>query len=156
MPYYSEPPEDPRNAFADAVSLLLGIAIAMWVASMLSSCSPKVISVPEYHTEYVVRTDTLLRLDSIYKHDSVSIYLQGETICRDRYVTLDKYKYIYKTTTDTMIKVDSIRLPMPVERKLTKWERTQMNVGKWAIYAFSSLLICAFIYLLVWWYKNKT
>ena len=155
MPYYSEPPEDPRNAFADIVSLILGIAIAMWVASILSSCSPKVVTVPEYHTEYITRTDTLLRLDSIYKHDSVSVYLQGETICRDRYVTLDKYKYIYKTTTDTMIKTDSIKIPIPVERQLTKWERAQMAAGKWSIYTLGAAILASIVYFGIWWYKRK-
>ncbi len=155
MPYYSEPPEDPRNTFADTVSLILGIAIAMWAASMLSSCSPKVISVPEYHTEYITRTDTLLRLDSIYKHDSIRVYLQGETICRDRYVTLDKYKYIYKASTDTLTKTDSISVPVPVERQLTKWEQTQMSVGKWAIYTLGAALLASIVYFGVWWYKRK-
>lgn len=152
MPYYSEPPEDPRNAFADIVSLILGIAIAMWVASMLSSCSPKVVTVPEYHTEYVTRIDTLLRLDSIYKHDSVSVYLQGETICRDRYVTLDKYHNVYKTKVDSFVKMDSIKTPVFVEKSLTKWEQLKMNVGGWSIVALCALAVGLAVYLI---YKKK-
>ena len=152
MPYYSEPPEDPRNAFADIVSLLLGIAIAMWVASMLSSCSPKVVTVPEYHTEYITRTDTLLRLDSIYKHDSVSVYVKGDTIFKDKYITLDKYHNVYKTKVDSFIKTDSIKTPVFVEKNLTKWEQFKMNVGGWCIAALCTLIAGLVAYLI---YKKK-
>lgn len=155
MPYYSEPPEDPRNTFADIISLLLGIAIAMWVASILSSCSPKVVTVPEYHTEYVVKTDTLLRLDSIYKHDSVSVYVKGDTIFKDKYITLDKYHNVYKTKTDSFVKTDSIKTPVFVEKSLTKWERTQMAAGKWSICTLGAAILASIVYFGIWWYKRK-
>ncbi len=139
--YYSEPPKDPRDGISDAIGLLIGIAIAFWIAALLSSCSPKTIAVPEYHTEYVTKTDTLLRLDSIIRHDSVSVYLQGDTICKDRYKYIYKYRNIYKTRTDTLIKTDSITTPVYIEKQLTKWQRLQMNFGWWAAIAILVLVV---------------
>lgn len=140
--------KDPRDGISDALALLFGMAIAMWIASLLASCSPETIAVPEYHTEYIVRTDTLVRHDSIYHHDSVSVYMQGETICRDRYKYIDKYKYIHKTTTDTVVKVDSIKVPVPIERQLTRWEHAKMDIGGWCIMIMCGLLIGAVAYIL--------
>ncbi len=149
MLYHSQPPEDPRDGISDAIGLLVGIAIAMWIASMLSSCSPKTIVVPERHTEYITRTDTLVRHDSIYHHDSVSVYLQGDTICRDRYRYIHKYRNIYRTRTDTMIKVDSVRAPMLIEKPLTRWQEWKMSLGGWCMTALGCLLVGTIAYYIM-------
>ena len=48
---------------------IVGIIIAMILAMLLSGCSPKVIYVPEVHTEYITRTDTFIRIDSVKVKD---------------------------------------------------------------------------------------
>ena len=146
---------NPHDDLVEAIAILFNIAIFAWLIAWLTSCSPRTITVPEYHTEYVVKADTLVKHDSICHRDSVSVYLQGETICRDRYKYIDRYKYVYKTTTDTLVKTDSIRVPVPVERQLSKWETTQMTVGKWALYSIAGLLVALVVYLAVWWYRRK-
>ena len=146
---------NPHDGLVEALAILFNIAIFAWLIAWLTSCSPRTITVPEYHTEYVTRTDTFHRVDSVYRHDSVAVYLQGETICKDKYVYLDKWHKVYKTTTDTLVKTDSIRVPVPVERQLSKWEQTQMTVGKWALNTIAGLLVALVVYLAVWWYRRK-
>lgn len=136
--------------------IALGTILLAFLLSFLTSCTTtRTVTIPEYHTEYITRTDTLHRIDSIYKRDSVSVYIRGDTVHKDKYVYLDKYKYIYKASTDTLIKTDSISVPVPVERQFTKWEQAQMSVGKWAIYALSGIILFTIIYIAVWWYRRK-
>lgn len=107
---------------------------------MLTGCKTKYVSVPEYHTQYVVRTDSVEKWDSIYLHDSTYIYKVGDTV--SVYVYRDKYKYKYldRIHIDTLIKTDSIRVPYPVEKRLTKWERVKMETG-----GISLVIICVII-----------
>ena len=60
-------------------------------------------------------------------HDSVFVKSQGDTVYINRY----RYKYLDKVRIDTMyvIHVDSVRVPYPVERKLSRWERVKQEVG---------------------------
>ena len=142
--------------YDNGLLLTTGAILLAFLLSFLTSCTTtRTVTIPEYHTEYITRTDTLHKIDSIYKRDSVSVYIRGDTVHKDKYVYLDKYKYIYKASTDTLIKTDSISVPYPVERQLTKWEQTQMSVGKWAIYALSGIILSTIIYIAVWWYRRK-
>ncbi len=76
---------------------------------------------------YVVQThrDSILRYDSIYVRDA------GDT------VWLEKYKYLYRdrVRVDTLVSVrtDTVSVPVPVERKLTRWERVKLEAGGYAI-----------------------
>ena len=151
MATYTNTP-DPHDDLVEALAILFNIAIFAWLIAWLTSCSPRTITVPEYHTEYIVKADTLVKHDSIYHRDSVSFYLQGETICRDRYKYIDRYKYVYKTTTDTLIKTDSIRVPVPMDRQLSKWEQTKMDVGGWCMAALAGVVVTIVAYLI---YKKK-
>lgn len=107
---------------------------------MLTGCKTKYVSVPEYHTQYVVRTDSVEKWDSIYLHDSTYIYKVGDTVSvyvyRDKYM----YKYLDRIHIDTLMKTDSIRVPYPVEKRLTKWERVKMETG-----GISLVIICVII-----------
>jgi hypothetical protein len=142
--------------YDNGLLLAIGAILLAFLLPFLTSCTTtRTVTIPEYHTEYITRTDTLHKIDSIYKRDSVSVYIRGDTVHKDKYVYLDKYKYIYKASTDTLIKTDSISVPYPVERQLTKWEQAQMSVGKWAIYALSGIILLTIIYIAVWWYRRK-
>ena len=58
----------------------------------------------------------------------------------------------YKASNDSLRAVlrDSVSVPVPVERKLTRWERTKMDVGGWAIGILSATLLYAVGYVVVW------
>ena len=71
--------------------------------------------------------------DSIHVKDSVLVIVKGDTVTEFRY----KYVYRDKAKTDTLYvsRTDTIRVPYPVEAKLTKWQQFRMDVGGYAVVA---------------------
>ena len=95
----------------------------------LSSCKTKYVSVPEYHTRYVQKTDTLQKIDSVFVKDSVFVFKKGDTVIISKLLYRDRYKYLYRTQLDSTIKRDSI--PYPVVRELTKNEQRLISIGRY-------------------------
>ena len=112
---------------------------------MLASCSPKTVYVPTV----TIRTDTLyrtdLRVDSILLRDSVTLIRRGDTVYltkyRDRFRYRERIDTLYQSVTDSV----EVRVPYPVERELTRWERTKMELGGWA---FGALIVA--VVAVVW------
>ena len=71
--------------------------------------------------------------DSIVRYDSVYVRDKGDTLYVERW----KYLYRDKVRVDTMVSVrtDTVSVPVPVERKLTRWERVKLEAGGYAIVA---------------------
>lgn len=111
------------------------------------------IKVPSVRTEYVYRTDTFAKLDSIYVKDSVYVFQKGDTVFHNKVVYRDQYHNIYKAKTDTIIKTDSVAVPYPIERQLTKNEQRLMSLGRSYIAFLLILAVCAIGFTL--WYRNK-
>lgn len=81
------------------------------------------------------RSDTLMqykeRVDSVWRYDSVHVREGRDTVWMDRWhVRVERHK-----TCDTLYinKTDSIPKPYPVERPLTRWQRTKQDWGGWAM-----------------------
>lgn len=108
--------------------------------------------VPVEHT--VVRTDTLrqtaFRVDSVFRHDSVAVYVSGDTVritqWRDRYRVKMLTDTLYKSVSDTVRVCESY----PVEKKLTKWQQAKMELGGFAF----ALLFAALCVAVVWLAKK--
>ena len=93
----------------------------------------------ECRTEYVplevVKRDSViiasLDRDSIFVRDSVFVREKGDTV----YKYKDKYVYVYKNLVDTFFvyRDREVEVPVPVERKLTWWERMKMEYAEWII-----------------------
>lgn len=128
------------------VFLFLGLVILSLVG-----CKTKYVTVPEYHKEYIVKTDTFAKLDSVYLKDSIYVYHNGDTVFVNKIAFRDRYHNIYKVKLDTIIKSDSI--PYPVERQLTKNEQRMMSLGRYFI-GFLFFLGIAIV-ISIWWYHNK-
>lgn len=101
-----------------------------------------------------VRTDSIymnkVQRDSIYRLDSIYIREKGDT------VWMEKYKYIYRDRIvhDTMYinRTDSIRVPYPVEKKLTRWQQMKLELGGWAF----GIIITAALVIVGWIvYKSR-
>lgn len=108
--------------------------------------------------------------DSVAIHDSVVIVKneQGEVKerlivrYRDRWhatqdnLTLQRQIDRYKASNDSLraVKRDSISVPVPVEKKLTRWQKFKMDVGGWAIGAMSTVLLGVIGYIVVWLLKK--
>ncbi len=103
--------------------------ILMLLFLFFSCKSVEYVKVPEYHYETINKTDTFVERDSVYYHDSVYVVKSGDTITtyKTKIVYKDRWREIVKI--DSFIKTDSIRVPYPVEKKLTKWQQMKMNTG---------------------------
>lgn len=118
---------------------------------LLTSCSsvqPVTTERTVYKTDTLyktnVRADTFRVLDSVY----VNQYMKGDTVYKEKtaYKWRDKVSVKVDTIYKTTLRTDSIRMPIPVERKLSAWEETSMRVGKFAI----GVIVMTAIILLLW------
>lgn len=139
---------------------LLGIAITftvMYLALLLiSGCKTKYVTVPEYHKEYISRTDSFFHTDTIREKEWMTIKEVDSMQLAELGLQLRNIKTAYliernrnrernnvttSIKTDTIFKADSVSVPYPVERKLNKWERVKMDYGGMAI-GGTSVAVC--------------
>lgn len=105
------------------------------------------VPVESVKTEYKDR----LQRDSIYFRDSIITKEKGDTMF------IDRWRYLYKDRliTDTLIVSDTIRVPYPVEKELTRWQQTKMDVGGWAMGGLSGVLVLGIGYAVRWLIRRK-
>lgn len=125
------------------------IALFICLLVLATGCSRKVYVPVE---SAVSRTDTIysakVRVDSVIMRDSVAVFQKGDT------VTITKYRdrYRVKELTDTVYQsaIDSVKIsvPYPVERELSRWERTKRDFGGMAIGALVIALCVAVAWLI--------
>lgn len=118
----------------DSLKIFLYGIIVCILISILTGCkSVQYVPVETVRTDSVC-VDRYLR-DSIYQRDSVYVnrWTAGDTVYQDKVV----WKYLYrdkvKYDTVSVLRSDTVRVPYPVERRLTKWEQVRLNVGGWVI-----------------------
>lgn len=145
--------------------------IACVIISMLCGCrTTRYVPVESVRTEYKDRVltvhdtvrDSVRVSNDVYRHDSVLIRMKGDTVYVERWHTLLQSSSLQnraersKAAHDTLYvtRTDSVRVPVPVERKLTKWEKTKMDFGTVAM-VISAMAIIAGIGVLAWWLRRK-
>ena len=108
--------------------------------------------------------------DSVAIHDSIVIIkddqgnIKEKLIVRYRdrwhatqdYLTLQRMIDRYKASNDSLRakKTEYKEVPVPVERKLSRWEKLKMDVGGWAIGAMSTFLLAIVGYIVIWLLKK--
>lgn len=125
------------------------IALVICLLVLASGCSRKVYVPVE---SAVSRTDTIysakVRVDSVIMRDSVAVFQKGDTVLITKY----RDRYRVKELTDTVYQsaIDSVKVsvPYPVERELSRWERTKMDFGGMAIGALVIALCAAVAWLI--------
>ncbi len=133
--------------------LVFAVILAIVLMLMASCTTTRLVTVPEYHTEYIVRSDTIARVDSVTLHDSVYVYHYGDTVIVNKVAYRDRIRNVYKTRTDTILKHDSIPYRVEVEKDLTASDRRYIKLGKFFLYAsalfvFALALAAIVIYIL--------
>ena len=121
------------------------IIMALTALYVLVGCRTKYVTVPEYHKEYINRTDTFLRSDTLFRLDSVVVRTQGDTTVIEKIRWQNRFVNVYKVKTDTIMKSDSIRVPYPVEKKLSKWQQFRLDFGGWAMGVLALGIVFFFI-----------
>lgn len=119
---------------------ILGFLAVVTLCCLLCSCRTQYVTVPEYHTEYISKTDTFIKRDSIMKHDSVYVSIKGDTVTVEKWSVLYRDRWREKAFHDTIIKTDSIRVPYPVEKKLTRWQQLKVDLGEYVMVLLAMLM----------------
>lgn len=128
---------------------VIAIAVVMLFLSMFCRCTTtKYVPTTEYRDRIVTKTDSFLKTDSVYVHDSVSVYIRGDTIFKDKYQLRYKDRYIIRNKSDTLIVRDSIPYKVEIEKQLSKADKAFLNIGKIA----SACLFVGVLAILGWIY----
>ena len=105
-----------------------GLVACALTSLLLGSCAarrPLVAGNGTYRADTVVRNSTVR--DTLVLRDSVAVetYVRGDTVFRDKVVW--RWRDHSAASVDTVwrnsVRSDTIRVPVPLERKLTWWER---------------------------------
>ncbi len=135
-------------------SRLLLLVVGMLAVICLSGCkTTRYVPLERTVHRESVRHDTLHIADSVLVHDSVSVFLKGDTVYKDRLHREKVLRKVYRTKVDTFIKRDSIPVPYPTERELSKWERFQLKYAVWSMGALCMVLVYL-CYKLYKWIRN--
>ena len=130
-----------EDSMRAAVYSLVGMVVILLLAMLVSCKTTRYVTVPEYHKEYINRTDTFLRSDTLFRLDSVVVRMQGDTTVIEKIRWQNRFVNVYKVKTDTIMKSDSIRVPYPVEKKLSKWQQLRLDFGGWAMLVLGMLVV---------------
>lgn len=117
------------NAAGGCLTVVVFIVLLVGMMIVTSCGSIKYVPVETVKKEYVSRTDTVIKTDSVYVRDSVNTSTVGDTVFVDRWHWAYKNIDVQKILRDTVIIRDSIQVPYPVEKELTKWQQMKMSAG---------------------------
>lgn len=140
--------------FIDIITYLAIFMVGLALVLSVVSCSPKTIYVPDVHYEYITKTDTFIKIDSVNIKDSIYVTQKGDTVRIERWRVEYRDRWREKIVRDTIIRTDTISVPYPVEKKLTIKERFDMYLGfMWKFIAVLLVLIAGYVF--VKWKKGN-
>ena len=121
--------------------------LAVMIVTMTGCRSVRYVPVTEYRDRYVSKTDSFIKTDSVYLHDSVSVFAKGDTIYMAKTRYKDRFKIVYHTKTDTVAVHDSIPYPVKVEveKRQSAIDKVFVCLGKMA-----GILLVVFTVLIVY------
>lgn len=145
---------------------------AVWVIILcLCGCKQvEYIPVETIKTEYKHTTDTVHHTDSIIDHQTTIIRevdsammaqfgIQLKAAERAWLIQNDhlqrEIERLKEAHTDTIFKTDSIQVPIPVERKLTKWEQVCLDYGKLMMGGTICAVLLVILYIILWIKKRR-
>ena len=158
------------NSMKGCFYSLLGIIIVVIVSLLFSSCKTQYVPVETVRTEIVNVHDTIKQTDSVKTQintiiresrpeDSLMLAELGIKLKDNERLLILLQRQLYEKNNQTYeshnkdsIRVDSIQVPYPVERQLTKWEKTKMNMGGTAMIV---LVVVIIIILLRWLIRRR-
>lgn len=115
------------------------------LALMLSACtSTKYVPVESVRTEYRDREIEKLVSDTV--RDTRIVWVKGDTIREIR--NREHLRLVSVHDTCFVEHTDTIRVPYPVERKLSRWEKAKMDFGGFAMGGVVIALCIAVVWLI--------
>lgn len=93
-----------------------------------------------------VRTDSVYverhHRDSVLIRDSIFVLMKGDTVYRDRYRLVYRDRFVRDTI--RVNHTDTVRIPYPVEKQLTGWQRVKMDIGGVLLAVVGVLILIGF------------
>ena len=118
------------------------VLLLIAMAALMCSCRTYIpVETVRMETQYIDR----VQRDSIYILDSVYVREAHDTVYITKWRT--EYKEALKVDTFRVERIDTLNTIMEVEKKLTKWQQTKMNIGAGVMYAVP-ILITIGLYIL--------
>lgn len=123
---------------------LFVVLIGLILICILYACSRM-----QYVPVQSIQTDSIYiyrhTRDSIYHRDSIYVLQRNDTVYINKY----KYLFVDKAVHDTLYieRTDTIRVPYPVEKKLSTWQQIKMDIAGIGLVA---LIISIAIIIIRW------
>ena len=123
---------------------LLGSLMLLAAMASATSCSPRIIENISYQrdTTYVQQ----VKVDSVYRRDSVFIREKGDTVII--YKERIRDRYVFRHDTLRLVKVDSVVVErvkeVKVEKPLSAWKTAKIAAFWWLVAAVLLLLLWTF------------
>lgn len=138
-----------EDRIVEYLARMCGIVIIGVIAALiLAMCScTRTVYVPQTSIQRDSIYLTQYKRDSIYLHDSVYIHLKSDTLYIEKWHT----KLVKLVESDTLYieRADTLRLPYPVEKPLTYWQRNFMSIGKVSLGIWGGILIAILAYIII-------
>lgn len=146
--------EEKRSGRLAEVVIIVGVILVL--LSLTSCRSVRYVPVERVRTEYVNRTDTVTKTDSIIHEketiireaDSTTLAKLGLQLKENEKAILVLQRELEKQKrevsehkTDTVIKRDSIPVPYPVEKELTWYQEKCITWFPWVLFTAIAFLI---------------
>lgn len=148
-----------EDFFKRMFALLVGLVLCALVGQLLGGCATRKPTVTgnvsnradTAYRAYVVR-DTLLVRDSV----AVDVFRAGDTVFKTKEVWRwrDKVRWRTDTIYKSVMRSDTVRVPVPVERRLSWWERNITQPLHDAVGAGVGLI--GLIWVVLWIVRRKT
>ncbi len=138
------------GALKNLVAAVMGFLL-LFIVCILCGCKTQYVPIESVRTEFVDKTAEVHIIDSVI--DTRFVYVKGDTVVAWR----DRVKWREREQHDTVFiaRVDTIRIPYPIERSLSRWEKVKMNYGGMAIGGTLVAIVILMIYLLRFCYLRK-
>lgn len=139
--------------------VIVGLLAVSVFSGCRSSCLSRTVTVSRHDSKTfkhdsvrdILKWDSIVKRDSSYVRDSVSTRQVGDTTYIERwhweyfydFFHLEKMNLENKSVGDFsfIARSDTIRVPYPVEKELSKWERFQLKYAIWSMGALCMLLV---------------
>ena len=108
------------------------VLFAVLTAFLLIGCvSTRYVPVETVRTEFITKSDTFIKHDSIMHKDSVFVHQKGDTVWLEKWHTRYVERLQKTIVTDTMIQCDTIRIPIRLKsnyRSFNVWRLTGLYI----------------------------
>lgn len=127
---------------------LIGYYLLCWVVGVLlvmccGGCKGvRYVEMPVVHTQLTARVDSFSTVDSLYVGDSTVVMMQGQDTVRiEHWRTYWRDRWRERLQRDTVIVRDTVSVAVRVPAELTRWERTKVDYGGYAMLILAVLCV---------------